>query len=302
MPAYNEQTLDSWRKPASENEEQKISNAITMIKDAINSHSELKTKDIEFVIQGSYSNNTNVRLDSDIDVCAMLKDTFYDEYREGVTRENYGFIDGTNKYDDYRGLIIEAIQNKFGKENVKPGSKAIFIKSNTYHLHADVVPAFQYRNYSHEYKNNVDDFIEGIKFFTTDSKEIINYPKIHLKNGISKNDNTQRRFKRTVRLYKRIKNKMVEDGLPVSDNIRSYLLESLLWNVPNNIFNNENSWNNILRSTIISLYNSTKTDEGCKSWGEVSEQFYLFHSERKWNIKDTNAFLVQMWNYLEYKS
>ena len=300
MPAYNEQTLDSWRKPASENEDQKISNAITMIKDAIKSHSILKTKDIEFVIQGSYSNNTNVRLDSDIDVCAMLKDTFYDEFREGVTRENYGFIDGTNNFNEYRGYIVEALENKFCKENVKPGSKAIFIKSNTYHLHADVVPAFQYRNYSQEFKNNADDFIEGIKFFTTDSKVIINYPKIHLKNGITKNDNTQRRFKRTVRLFKRIKNKMIEDGLPVSDNIRSFLLESLLWNVPNNIFNNENSWNNILRSTIISLYNSTKTEEGCKSWGEVSEQFYLFHSGRKWNREDTNAFLVQMWNYLEY--
>jgi len=149
--------------------------------------------------------------------------------------------------------------------------------------------------------NNPNNFIEGIKFFTTDSKEIINYPKIHLKNGISKNDNTKRKFKRTVRLYKRIKNKMIEDGLPVSGNIRSFLIESLLWNVPDIIFNNANSWNDTLRNTIISLYNNTKTEEGCNTWGEVSEQFYLFHSGRKWNREDTNAFLIQMWNYLEYK-
>jgi len=111
MPAFNEQTLDNWRKPASENEEQKILNAISMVKDAIKAHTILKTKDIEFVMQGSYSNNTNVKLDSDIDICVMLKETFYDEYREGVTRENYGFIDGTNNYDDYRGYVVEAIQN-----------------------------------------------------------------------------------------------------------------------------------------------------------------------------------------------
>ncbi|HAQ17841.1 MAG TPA: nucleotidyltransferase [Prolixibacteraceae bacterium] len=302
MPAFNEQTLDSWRKPASENEEQKISNAISMIKDAIKNHSILKTKDIEFVIQGSYSNNTNVRLDSDIDVTAMLKDTFYSEYREGATRENYGFTEGTNNFNEYRAFIIEAMQNKFGKDNIRSGGKAIFIKSNTYRVHADVVPAFQFRNYHYETKNNADDFIEGIKFFSTDSKEIINYPKIHLKNGITKNDNTLRRFKRTVRLYKRIKNKMIEAKLPVSGNIRSFLLESLLWNVPNSIFNNTNIWNEILRETIISLYNSTKTDEGCKNWGEVSEQFYLFHSDRIWSRADVNSFLVQMWNYLEYKS
>lgn len=301
MPAFNEQALESWRKPASENEEQKISNAISMIKDAVKAHAILKTKDIEFVPQGSYCNNTNVRLDSDIDICAMLKDSFYSEYREGATKENYGFTTGTNSYDDYRGLIIEALENKFGKENVKPGSKAIYIESNTYRVHADVVAAFQYRNYRNETKNNPDDFIEGIKFFSTDSKEIINYPKLHVKNGIFKNNNTQRRFKRTVRLYKRIKNKMVEDGLPVSENIRSFLLEALLWNVPNNIFNDANSWNETLRNSIISLYNSTKTEEGCKSWGDVSEQFYLFHSGRKWNREEANAFLVQMWNYLEYK-
>ena len=150
MPIFSEQTLDNWRKPASENEEQKISNAITMIKDAVKAHDILKAKDIEFVPQGSYCNNTNVRLDSDIDICAMLKDTFYDEYREGATRENYGFIDGSTKYEDYKHLIIEALENKFSKENVKPGNKAIFIESNSYHVHADVVPAFQYRNYRDE--------------------------------------------------------------------------------------------------------------------------------------------------------
>lgn len=103
-------------------------------------------------------------------------------------------------------------------------------------------------------------------------------------------------------MYKRIRNKMKEDGIPVSENIRSFLIESLLWNVPNTIFNSTDSWNDILRNSIISLYNSTKTEEGCKSWGKVSEQFYLFHSGRKWTREETNAFLVQMWNYLEYKS
>jgi len=302
MAKFTDATLDTWRKPPSGTEEQKISNAISMIKDAINSHDILKTKNIEFIVQGSYSNNTNIKLDSDIDVCAMLKDTFYSEYREGVTDENYGFTKGTNNYSDYKKFIIEALQKKFGNENVKPGNKAIYIESNTYHLHSDLVPAFQFRNYRSETNNNSDDYIEGIKFFTSDFTEIVNYPKSHLKNGISKNDNTQRRFKRIVRLYKRIRNKMIEDGIPVSGNIHSFLLESLLWNVPDTIFNNADSWNGTLRNTIISLYNSTKTEESCKTWGEVSGKFYLFHSGRKWNREETNVFLVQMWDYLEYKS
>lgn len=302
MAKYTDATLDAWRKPPSETEEQKISNAIAMIKDAINAHEKLKTMDIEFIVQGSYGNNTNIKLDSDIDICAMLKDTFYTEYRDGATDANYGLGEGTNSFDDYRKHIIEALEKKFGKENVKPGSKAIYIESNSYRVHSDVVPAFQYRNYRYETKNDSEDYIEGIKFFPSGSlSSFVNYPKIHVKNGIAKNDKTQRRFKRTVRLYKRIRNKMIEDKIPVSGNIRSFLIESLLWNVPNNIFNDYSSWNDILRNTIVSLYNSTKTDEECKEWGEVSEYFYLFHSGRKWNRVETNTFLIQMWNYLEYE-
>lgn len=137
----------------------------------------------------------------------------------------------------------------------KFNTKAIYIESNTYRVHSDVVPAFQFRNFRNETKNNPNDFIEGVKFFTANSDGIVNYPKIHVKNGIAKNDNTLRRFKRTVRLYKRIRNKMKEDGIPVSENIRSFLIESLLWNVPNTIFNSTDSWNDILRNSIISLYN-----------------------------------------------
>ncbi len=77
MIRFSEQTLDNWRKQASDTEEQRISNAISMIKDAIKSSEDLKDKDIEIFVQGSYANNTNVRIDSDVDVCIMLKDTFF---------------------------------------------------------------------------------------------------------------------------------------------------------------------------------------------------------------------------------
>lgn len=300
MAKYNEQTLDGWRKPASETEEQKISNAISMIKDAVNGHATLKNKSIEFLVQGSYGNNTNVKLDSDIDVCAMLKDTFYTEYREGASDSDYGFSEGTNSFSDYRGYIIEALNTKFGKENVTVGNKSIKIKSNTYRVQADVVPAFQYRNYRNDQRNNPDNFIEGIKFMASDGTWVTNYPKVHIQNGISMNTNTARKFKRTVRLYKRIRNEMIANNLPVPGGIRSFLIEGLLWNTPNSTFNNANNWNDLLKDSIYYLYENTKEDEKCKDWGEVSEHFYLFHSGRKWNRQEVNDFLVQMWNFLEY--
>lgn len=301
MAKYSEETLDGWRKPARESEEQRISNAISMIKDAVNSHDILKDKSIEFVVQGSYANNTNVRLDSDVDISLMLKDTFYSEYPDGAGDKDYGFSEGTNSFTDYRKYVIEAMISKFGKDNVTVGNKSVKIDSNGYHVQADAVPAFQYRNYKRLDSKKADNFIEGIKFYSSDSIEVINYPKVHIDNGITKNTNTKRRFKRTVRLYKRIRNKMIDDGLAVPKGITSFLLECLLWNVPNDVFESNSTWNDLLRETIISLYNNTKDDSKCKKWGEVSEHFYLFHSDRKWTIKNANDFLKQMWNYLEYK-
>jgi hypothetical protein len=302
MAKYTEETLDAWRKPASETEEQKISNAISMIKDAINAHDTLKNKSTEFIVQGSYGNNTNIKVDSDIDICVMLKDTFYSEYREGAKDADYGFVGGTNTFSDYKKMIIEALIKKFGVEHITVGNKAIQIKSNTYRVQADVIPAFQFRNYKNDTQNKQNNFVEGIKFFASNSAAVVNYPKVHIENGIKKNTDTARKFKRTVRLYKRIRNKMIEDGKPVPSGISSYLIEGLLWNTPNSTFTSASSWNEILKNSIIFLYNNTKEDSTCKEWGVVSEHFYLFNSTYKWTRNDVNTFLVQMWNYLEYTS
>ena len=301
MSKFSEETFDNWRKPASETEETRISNAITMIKDAVSASDKLKDKDIEIFVQGSYANNTNVRANSDVDVCVMLKDTFYSEYPEGKSRDDYGFTAGTNNFDTYRSDLIKALIDKYGNDSVKPGNKSIKITETSYRVEADAVPSFQYRNYKYQNSSNPDNFIEGIKFYTANTNEqVINYPKIHIKNGIDKNNDTQRRYKRLVRIFKRIRYKMIDDGEPVNKGITSFLIECLLWNTPNSIFNNYNTWTERLKQSIIYLFDKTKDEKDCKEWGEVSEMFYLFHQGRKWNVKMTNDFLKQMWNYLEF--
>lgn len=70
MSKFSEETFNSWKRLASEAEDTRISNAIS-------SSNDLKNKDIDIFVQGSYANNTNVRVESDVDVCVMLKDTFY---------------------------------------------------------------------------------------------------------------------------------------------------------------------------------------------------------------------------------
>ena len=301
MSKFSEETFYNWRGSASESEEQRISNSISMIKSAIKEYDDLNDKDIDVFVQGSYANNTNVRANSDIDVCIMLKSTFYAEYPNGKKREDYDFTKGDYNFKIYRKQVIHALIDKFGKENLTPGNKSIKINSNSYRLEADAVPSFQYRNYRYLNSENPDNFIEGVKFISSISGEkIINYPKVHIENGRDKNEQTQKRFKRLVRIFKRIRYKMIEDGESVNSRITSFLIECLLWNTPSYIYNDYETWTERIKKSILYLFENTKDREKCKNWNEVSKMLPLFSNDRKWDIDMVNKFLTQLWRYLEF--
>jgi len=262
MSKFSEQTYNHWKRPASQSEEQRISNAISMIKDSIRNSM---------------------------------------DFPDNMTLQDYGFAPGTNGFDVFRRDVYRALTNKFRVENIKSGNKSIKISSNSYRVDADVVPAFQYRNYRCINSMYPNRFVEGTKFYSSNGQEVINYPKVHVKNGRTKNNDTQRRYKRLARILKRVRFKMIEDGVNVPSGISSFLVECLVWNTPNTVLNGAYTWDEMTRQTISYLYDKTNYIEGCRNWVEVSKMFYLFHSSRKWDARMANNFLVQMWNYLGYK-
>lgn len=205
MAKYSEETLSNYCSAVSDTEEKRIENAKTMIKSTINDGYELQGFDYEIFTQGSYENNTNIKADSDIDICVMLKGIFYGNYPYGLTGKDYGFPDSTMKYDDYKQRVSRALIKKFGTD-INVGNKSIKIKSNSYRyrVNVDVVIAFQYRDYDKVHRmlnnRNLHQFIEGIKFFASDGNIVINYPKQHIENGISKDKNTSGLYKKLVRI------------------------------------------------------------------------------------------------------
>ena len=106
-------------------------------------------------------------------------------------------------------------------------------------------------------------------------------------------------YKKLVRIFKHMRNVMVDEGITDGDRISSFLVECLVWNVPNNIITGYSTWTETVKEAIIYTYNAIK-DGKHKEWGEVSEILYLFHSERKWDSKDAQSFLRDMWNYMGY--
>ncbi|ELR69303.1 hypothetical protein C900_05187 [Fulvivirga imtechensis AK7] len=298
MPKFSEQTLTNWTKPPSESEQTKLENSEKMVRDAINSAEKLKNKSTETFGQGSYANDTNVRLNSDIDINVRYTGGFFFDLPNDKSEADVG-IDklppSGYSFNEFKNDVENALVQKFGRDDVKRNDKCITIVGNTYRIQTDVVPTWNYRRY-----NKSGSYVLGAKFFADKGNGIVNFPKQHISNAISKNTDTYRRFKRLTRLHRKLRYRMIEDGENVNENITSFLLECLTWNVPNHIMNNYDTWTERLKQSIIYLYNHTKTLEDCKSWGEVSELFYLFHGGRKWSSKDVNQYMGQLWNYLEF--
>jgi hypothetical protein len=294
MAKYTEENLNNWRLPPSDSEETKLSNAERMIREAISASDELKDKKIEIFGQGSYANDTNVKLNSDTDINVCLTDTLFVQLPKDTKQEEFGYSDSEYKFSQYKDSVEKALVVKFGRSEVIRDDKCITIKANTNRVEADVVPTFKF----HRHEDNGGKAI-GTKFITDKGISITNYPLQHIENGKTKNSQTQRRYKRVTRIFKRLRYKMIDDGEKVNDNITSFLIECLLWNVPNEIFNDNETWTERLKQSIIYLHQNTKEDATCKEWGEVSELLYLFIG-RKWSREDVNSFLSQTWKHLEF--
>ena len=297
---YTEYTLNSWTSPLSQSEEERVENTIRMIKNAVSSYSKLSNCSIEIFAQGSYANNTNVRQNSDVDICIMLTSTFFCNYVDGRTNADYGYLDGGIEYRDYKSYVIEALNAKFGYNTVSIENKCINVEANSYHVNADVVPAFQYRDYKAINSLDATRYIEGIKYIANDGSVVINYPKEHISNGKQKNIKTNHAYKKLVRIMKHIRNNMADERKINPDKITSFLTECLVWNVPDSIITGNDSWSATIQNSIAYLWNSIKEGKH-KEWGEVSERWYLFHSARKWSEAETMQFLYDMYNYLEFE-
>lgn len=193
------------------------------------------SKEIVLLVQGSYANNTNIRTYSDVDVAVILESTFITEYRAGVGDKNYGFSSAEKTTKTFKDRVEDALVNKFGREKVTRKDKSIKIDGTSYRVDADSVPALRYRDYRKDSSNNSSNYIGGIQIKADSGDRIVNYPEQHIVNGRKKNVDTNYLFKKHVRIIKKMREVMNESGYFDSDQVFSFVLESLIWNIPDDV-------------------------------------------------------------------
>jgi hypothetical protein len=294
-----ESVFTVWAKGPSDTEKTKAENAERQIRQAINTSSKLQNRNITVFTQGSYRNRVNVRKDSDVDIGILCYDTFFPEYPDDNVKMllESSMVNATYKYQTFKNEVEEALVAKFGRLSVERGNKAFDIKENTYRVEADVVAFFEHRRYL-----STTNYISGVEMIPDNFNphRVRNWPEQHYANGVSKNINTNKRYKRIVRILKSLSNEMASEGIDIAKQTPSFLIECLVWNAPNTSFESE-TYKSILRSVLAHLFNNTLTHETCSEWVEVSELKYLFRGSQPWTFQQAHKFISTVWDYIGYE-
>ena len=305
---WNER-LSYWELPASNSEEQQIQRAADMVRMALSSSNWLKNEGAIIKPQGSYHNNTNVRIESDMDLRLThpcIKLVYANDVVIDVANTFLGIYAAGRSYSDIakdmKHVLIFELTKQFGSNNIdSTGKKAIRIKKcHGSRADVDIVPCFNFKwvMWNATYgQYNVED---GIAILSDDGAWTCNFPDQHYTNGVIKRTQTSCRFKRNVRMLKKLKDELVFSNILQSKQVPSFLIESLTYAVDNVYFLNETDdrYGRLLRI----LYRMREL-LSINSWvgnaKEINGIKYLFCPAQPWTVGDAQAFILESIKRLE---
>lgn len=253
---------------------------------------------VDIFLQGSYGNDTNIYADSDVDIVVQYTAAFYKDtsllppdqktaYESAFTDHNYAFA-------AFRTDVLACLRGAFGA-SVSPSNKAIKIAPGNGRRSADVVPSFGFRHYLQFPDIQHESFAPGITFWTQNNgAQIVNYPKLHSERLTSKHQATRNALKPAIRIFKNIRNSLIDKGAIKTGIAPSYFIEGMLYNVPNDLFSG--SRQNTMVSTLRWL-----TNENRDAWQTPSGQHYLVRDGHDvcWPAENCTSFLnavASKWN------
>lgn len=267
------------------------------IRTALKNDTALQGRDFDVFLQGSYRNSTNIYGDSDVDVVAMLKETFKPDYdyldESSKSLVKLGHVDANYTLTDFRRDVSNAIRRAFPIHAITEGGKSIKIPRTSNNIPADVVPCLEYRLYLPPQTLLGDPaYFEGIWLWDVQrGHAVTSYPKQSYDNGVAKHGRTSQWYKPTVRIFKNARGWMEGNGLIQSGTASSHAIECLLYNVPDQQFGS--SYVDTVVKVLNWLNGADLTDFVCQNGIQR-----LFDSGR-WTQQDARTYigaLIQMWN------
>jgi hypothetical protein len=237
--------LEHWEKPASDSEEAIIQRAAATVRETMARSRWFTNQGIQIVPQGSYYNNTNVRREADMDLRAVHPD-IYVQYAPGVISQ-YAYAalgyrsTGKNCSETANLMRVEIARqlvDRFGSLHVDvSGNKAVRLTGLAgSRADVDVVPSLVCHHVRWDPMAAIYRTIDGVAIFGRNGAVTINFPEQHNRNGIAKRERTRHRFKKNVRMLKRLRDEMVDAGILNGGEVPSFLVECLVYRVEDEHF------------------------------------------------------------------
>ena len=306
-----EPKLARWSVGPGKTEEDKMNHAVAGIAGAIKAHPKFSGRDVAVIATGSYANRTHIPGESDVDVAVIYKSIFTNKWDfvdprassdSQVTAslmKEAGVEPASYPDAEYRADVEAALVARFGRTAVKRGDICFDVHENTYRVESDCSAAFEYRQWNRSSSGGLY-HVAGIRITNDVGKNILNFPEQQNRNGIAKHDRTHRRFKKMVRIVKNLRVEMEEAGIAAAKPIPSFLVESLVYRVPDEKFGWATYYDE-LRAVLAWLFNNMKPGQDCSKWTEENDIKFLFHSSQKWTQEQAFAFVSSAWNHVGFK-
>ena len=249
----------------------------------------------EVFLQGSYGNHTNIYAESDVDIVICLTEVF-DADIGGLSpadkiAHEVGHSPATYGFHEFKAEVFRWLQRKYGNE-VTLSKKAIFVPGSNNRRNTDVVVCIEHRCYVSYPSSRNGQYHSGICFWKTDGTKIVNFPKQHRENLISKHQTTSSRFKANVRVLKNMRKAMVNHSFLADKVAPSYFLEGMLWNTPNQYFTNS------FQETFVNyLHWLEHCDSAQLTCANGLHRLIWDGCQICWNTDDFKTFIQSAWNY-----
>lgn len=184
-------------------------------------------------LQGSYANATNIYGNSDVDLVVETDSVFYSNLSEAEKLE-LNISKGSFTWSEFRTEVINALVEYYDAAAVDTSSEnSLKLAAGSNRLAADIVPAVVYRRY-----REMELVAKGMTFWTRSGRQVINFPKLHIKFGSEKNavEHTDGWFKPMVRVFKNARERVVQEDVSLEGAYPSYFVECLIYNAPDSTF------------------------------------------------------------------
>jgi hypothetical protein len=290
-----ENQLEGWSSQGA------ITNSIathTYVRNALATHTWPPRMKHEVYLQGSYANSTNIRGDSDVDVVAECTSIFYSNLND-AEKQRLGLDPGSHSFADFRREVIAALETYRDRSRVDPsGANAIEVipPPNSNRLKADVLASVTYKRY-----DSLKVIAEGLTFWNQQNQQqIINYPKLHIRNGEQKNANgrTNGWYKQSIRVFKNARTRIIDGNDDLRKGFPSYFVECLFYNVPDHLFGY--SFQRTYAQAVDYLAKALSEEDAAKKFTTQSGQHWLFGSSSiQWSLENAREFisrLIKLWN------